>query len=172
MFSKVFRISAYRLEFYYLCKTGWTLQLHRVLMSTRILRHVCCVAVLGIAPFSLIQAKPLGTLHTVRGAYDFAPIACAIYKDGDFYDIEVHGPGTSPDGEKVYVEFSSTAEALDMSFGVDSVFASSDKKLQSAGPLQISVDGSKIKVVKIKLVDQDRQVVDANATLSIDCSRD
>ena len=141
-------------------------------MHKKKLIHASCAAVLAIAPFGMLQAKPIGALQTVSGVYAFAPKACAIYKDGDFYDIEVHGPGTASDGEKVYLELSSTADALDVSFGVDSVFASSDKKVRSDGKLQIHVDGSRIRAVEIKLVDQDRKVVDTNATLEIDCSRD
>ena len=131
----------------------------------------CCVVALAIAPLGFLHAKPTGSLQTGSGAYTFNPMACAIYKDGDVYDIEVHGPGTDSAGEKVYINFSSTADAMEVMFGVDSVFASADKLMRSVGPLQIQVDGSKIKATEIKLADQDQQVVETDATLEIDCSR-
>lgn len=141
-------------------------------MHKKRLIQTCCAAVLAIAPFSLLQAKPTGTLKTVSGIYTLAPKTCTIYKDDDFYDIEVHGPGTGPGGEKVYAELSSTGDSLSVGLGVDSMFDSADKTMRSEGKLQIHVDGSKIRAVEIKLVDQDQQVVDTNATLEIDCSRD
>lgn len=132
----------------------------------------CCVVALAIAPLGSLHAKPAGSLQTASGVYTFEPRACAIYKEGDLYDIEVHGPGTDAVGEKVYLNFSSTADALDVKFGVDSVFASSDKLMRSVGPLKIQVNGSKVNAIEIELADQDQQVVDTDATLEIDCSRD
>lgn len=139
-------------------------------MHKKKLVQICCAAALAIAPLGALHATTSGSLQTSDGVYAFTPKSCGIYKDNDFYDIEMHGPGTSPGGEKVYVEFSSTADALSVKFGVDSVFASSDKGVQSDGQLKIHVDGSKIRAVEVKLIDQDRRVVDTNATLEIDCS--
>ena len=132
----------------------------------------CCVVALAMAPVGSVHAKPTASLQTASGVYTFDPRACAIYKDGEFYDIEVHGPGTDAAGENVYMNFSSTADALDVNFGVDSVFASSDKLMRSVGPLKIQVNGSRINATEIELADQDQQVVDTDATLEIDCSPD
>lgn len=126
--------------------------------------------VLVLAPVSLLHAQSAGSLKTAQGVFEFTPAACAIYKEDDFYDIEVHGPGTSPDGEIVYFEFSSTAQSLNLSFGVDSVFASSDTTLQSAGEMQIEVDDRKIRVTNLTLVDQNGATADTDASLEIDCA--
>ncbi|NYT61254.1 hypothetical protein H0A66_02785 [Alcaligenaceae bacterium] len=139
-------------------------------MHKKILIPLFCIAAFLGSSFGLVYAKPTGALQTSSGVFTFVPKLCGIHKEGDFYDIEVHGAGVAPGGEKVYVEFSSTADALDVNFGVDSMLASSDTTLQSEGQLQIRVDGKKIRAIEIKLVDQDRRVVDANATLEIDCS--
>lgn len=141
-------------------------------MYKKNLIQTCCAAVLAIAPFGLLQAQPPGTLQTVNGVYAFTLKLCGIHKEGDFYDIEAHGPGTAPDGEKAYMSFSSTADAIDVDLGVDSLRASSDRTVRSEGALKVHVEGKKIRVTEIKLVDQGRKVVDTSATLEIDCSLD
>lgn len=131
---------------------------------------IFCTAVLTMTPVSLLYAQPAGSLKTAQGVFEFTPAACAIYKEDDFYDLEVHGPGTSPGGGSVYLEFSSTAQSLDINFGVDSVYTSSDTTLQSEGEMQIEVDDRKIHVTNIKLVDQSGVTTDTGASLEIDCS--
>ncbi|NYT66726.1 hypothetical protein H0A58_12210 [Alcaligenaceae bacterium] len=139
-------------------------------MYKKKLIQTCCAAVLAIAPFGLLQAQSAWELQTAIGVFTFVPKVCGMYKEGDFYDIEAHGPGAAPDGEKAYMSFSSTADAIDVDLGVDSLRASSDRTVRSEGPLKVLVNDQKIKIVEIKLVDQDGKVVDMNATLEIDCS--
>jgi len=133
--------------------------------------QICCAAVLAIAPFSALHAKPTGSLQTKDGVFTFSPALCAIYKEDDAYDIEVHGPGSAPNGEKVYVGFSSMGEFLEVHFGADHSTDVSDTRIQSDGTLQTHVDGLKVRVESIRLVDQGRQAVDEDAALEIDCSR-
>ncbi len=132
--------------------------------------QTCFAAVLAIVPLSQIHAARAGAIHTQKGTFTFAPSVCAVYKEGETYDIEVYGPGVSPGGEKVFVNFSSTAQALDINFGVDSVFASADMQFLSQGDLHVQVDGRKVRVEAISLHDQNRQLVDTDVTLEIDCS--
>src|SRR5690606_36470477 len=65
------------------------------------------------------------------GRYTFTPTTCAIHREGDVMDIEIGGAGQAPDGEKIYFEFSSTADALSIELGVDTPFASSDRTLNA-----------------------------------------
>lgn len=139
-------------------------------MTTNTITRLCCSLILAMAPVSLLHAQPASSLKTVQGVFEFTPAVCAIYKEGDFYDIEAHGPGTSPGSENVYFEFSSTAQSLDINFGVDSVFASSDTTLQSAGEMQIEVEDRKIRVSNLTLVDQSGATTDTDASLELDCT--
>lgn len=125
---------------------------------------------LTITPFGLLHANPAGSLQTANGTYTFTPSVCAIYVEDNVHDIEVHGPGVSATGEKIHVEFSSTAQSLEISRGVDTLFASAETQLLSQGDLQVDVDGKKVRVESIRLIDQDQEVIDTDAILNIDCS--
>ena len=114
-----------------------------------------------------------GILETSAGRYEFTPATCAIYKDGDSHDIEIGGQGVAPDGEDFYFEFSSTANAISIGLGVDGPFASSDRVLRAgrsaSQEFEVVVAGEKITVPALVLVDENFDVIDETASLSIDC---
>lgn len=99
-----------------------------------------------------------GIVDTAKGRYTFTPTTCVMYQDGDVLDIEVGGPGTAPDGEKIFVGFSSTANELSIGLGVDTAFASSDRTMKAgefvSKKMRLEVAGKTIRVSELDLVDQ------------------
>jgi len=115
-----------------------------------------------------------GILSTTLGDFTFTPKVCAIYLRDDEPDIEIGGPGTSPDGEDLYFELSSTANALSVSLGADSAFQSSNRKLKAgrfdSTEFTLEVRDDTITARELQLVDQDGATVDAAAQLHINCA--
>ncbi|MBN8726276.1 MAG: hypothetical protein J0H15_01045 [Xanthomonadales bacterium] len=109
------------------------------------------------APQAVAATAPrTGVVETAAGRYRFTPSTCAIHDGNGAPDIEVGGPGTAPDGERIYVEFSSTARALDIHLGVDTPFASPERSLRAgvgSGEMPIEVTGRTIRVAELELVD-------------------
>lgn len=99
-----------------------------------------------------------GKVDTSNGRYTFTPTTCVMYQDGEVLDIEVGGPGSAPDGEKIFVEFSSTANELSIGLGVDTAFASSDRTMKAgefvSKRMRLDVEGKTIRVSELDLVDQ------------------
>lgn len=116
------------------------------------------------------HASYIGSLKTEQGVYEVAARGCGVYKEEGAYDIEIYGPGKTPTGEKMYFEFSSTGQSIDINVGVDSQFSSSDNRIQSSGEFKLAVDGQTIQVSRIRLLDQNRQLISQDATFEIDCT--
>lgn len=120
-----------------------------------------------------ITVESKGILETSTGSYVFTPSTCVIYNDDGVDDIEIQGPGTAPDGEKFFFEFTSTGNAVTINLGVDSRFTSSERKFQAGQHVSkkftFDVSGSIISVSGLTLVDNQGQAVDAEASLRIDC---
>lgn len=117
---------------------------------------------------TVVASKSSGVVETAAGRYTFAPTTCAIHREGDVMDIEIGGPGKAPDGEKIYVEFSSTADTLSVELGVDTPFASSERTLNARQFVsRMNVSGKTIRVADLELVDHNgaRQ----SGSLQIDC---
>lgn len=119
---------------------------------------MCCVVILSGG--ALAQAgtnTPTGVVQTQSGPYNFAPAVCAVHIEDGEPDIEISGPGTSPDGEKIFVDFSSTANELTIALGVDRRFSSSDRELKAGQyvteKFDIEVSGSTIRVPGLVLAD-------------------
>lgn len=112
-----------------------------------------------------------GVVETEAGAYTFNPTRCAIYKEDGVDDIEISGPGSGADGGKIFVDFSSTANALEIALGVDTQFASADRKIRAGQyvtePMDIEVDGRIIRVAQLVLEDDAGQRL--NGSLEVDC---
>lgn len=112
-----------------------------------------------------------GVIDTASGRYTFTPRVCAIHKEDGVDDIEISGPGTSPDGAKVFVDFSSTANELSIALGVDTPFSSPDRQLKAGQyvtePMDIRVDGRTIHVANLTLRDGDDHLLPGS--LRIDC---
>lgn len=70
-----------------------------------------------------------GALVTPQGRYEFTPTTCAIHQEGGEYDIEVAGPGTAPDGEVFYFQFSSTGNHIGLELGADGPFNTVERSL-------------------------------------------
>ena len=117
--------------------------------------------------------KGMGVLETPAGNYEFLPSFCGIYKDGEDFDIEVHGPGTTPDGEIMFFEFSSTANAFDVTIGVDEPYKSSERSISGGQfvteSFEIEVIDRVITASGLKLVHQNGEKIDGVAIMRIDC---
>ena len=115
-----------------------------------------------------------GILQTSMGAYKFTPNVCVIYLEDDFYDIEVQGPGTAPNGEAFFFELSSTAAEISISLGVDTAFAHSDRTLNAGAyhskPFSIQVSGSTITLSDLVITDENGAELEGPTTLEINCA--
>lgn len=115
-----------------------------------------------------------GAMLIAGGTYQLNPRICGIYKESEAYDIEVEGPGTAPDGEKLYFSLSSTGNAVRLDLGVDGRFESSDRILiggqHVTEPFALDVVGGNLTIAKLVMVDGNGQKVDDHASLKIDCS--
>lgn len=127
-------------------------------------------------PGSAAPAAPTagsGVIKTASGDYRFTPTTCAIGISGGLDDVEVGGAGVGPDGAPIYVEFSSTANALDISLGVDRPFASAENRLiggrSASRPFDITVSGKVISASGVALNKNNGEPFDANASFEIDC---
>ena len=125
------------------------------------------------APSELVKAGQ-GLLETSAGIYEFTPKTCAIYEEDGVFDIEIQGPGTAPDGEVFYFDFSSTANEMGLALGVDARFKSSDRKIQAgqfvSKLFEVEVSQKVISVRDLTLVDEQGHLVDSNAALRINCN--
>lgn len=114
-----------------------------------------------------------GVLQTAMGAYSFVPTTCGVYVGDGVEDIEVLGRGTAPDGEVFFFELSSTANALSVGLGVDSLFATPERELTAgrvtSQEFSLVVAGADISADNLVLVDEQGRSVDADASLRITC---
>lgn len=113
-------------------------------------------------------------LETSAGRYEFTPTTCGIFVQDGEYDIEVRGPGTAPDGEKIFFELSSTANAMSIGLGVETPYASPERLIQAgrvvSQEFDLIVSGEKISATDLILVNEDGASVGDGGSLSIDCS--
>lgn len=160
------------------------------MLTKRVLPLACCAALLvacgngnqtpsagtAVAPGEQAQASAgnaahTGVVETEGGRYTFSPTSCSVHVEDGFNDIEISGPGTAPDGEPVFIDFSSTANALDIALGVDTPFASADRILRAGQhatqTMDIQVDGRTIRVAHLVLADSDGQ--HQTGSLEINC---
>ena len=111
-----------------------------------------------VAAPSTSSGTASGAVETTEGSYSFSPVTCVIHREGDVLDIEAGGPGKAPNGEKIYVEFSSTANELSIDVGVDTPFASSERTLKAgqfvSKKMQVEVLDKTIRVAELELVDE------------------
>ena len=102
--------------------------------------------------------KSVGVVETADGRYAFTATSCAIHFEDDEWDIEIAGPGIAPDGEMVFVQFSSTGDVLTIELGVDTASASSDRILTAGefntNGMQVEVSGRNVRVADLELVDE------------------
>lgn len=122
---------------------------------------------------STTATKASGVLETSLGAYRFTPTSCGVHYEDGVLDIEMGGPGTAPDGEKIYFELSTIANHIVVKLGVDGPFKTSDRQLRAGQHVSetftVDVSGKVISVSGLVLVDHQQDRVDANASLRIDC---
>ena len=117
-----------------------------------------------------------GLLKTSLGNFELKPTTCGLFREGDFDDIEIQGPGVAPDGEVLFFHLSSTGEELSVHLGVDSAMAHSDRTLKAGRwhsepfTIQTSGNGRQFTVPDIALVDSDQKRIEGLASLEIDCS--
>jgi len=132
-------------------------------------------AVVSAGPTSAANTgKHSGVLQTAKGAYSFTPTSCIFHKEDGVDDIEIEGPGQTPDGEKFYFEFSSTGNEMIVKLGVDTPFQSPERRL-SAGQYVteafiLNVSPQSLSVPKLVLKDGNGEQVDDSASLQIDCN--
>lgn len=92
---------------------------------------------------------------------------------GGLHDIEVGGAGVGPDGAPIYVEFSSSANELDIKMGVDRPFVSTENRLvggrSASRPFDITVTGKVIRASGVALNKNNGEPFDPNASFEIDC---
>lgn len=114
-----------------------------------------------------------GVITTSAGVYRFTPRTCAMGVEDGVHDIEVGGPGVGPDGQPIYVEFTSTGNALDIGLGVDGAFATAERRLIAGQhvtqPIAFEVSGNVIRASGVALGTDQGERVDDNASFEIDC---
>ncbi len=92
---------------------------------------------------------------------------------GGDHDIEVGGAGVGPDGAPIYVEFSSTANELDIGLGVNRPFVTAEDRLVGgrsvSRPFEIAVSGTVIRASDIALNNGRGEPVDDKASFEINC---
>jgi len=114
-------------------------------------------------------------LETSTAIYAFTPVTCIIYMEDGVPDIEVQGPGLAPDGESFYFDFSSTANEMTIELGVDGPYKSVGRKLQAgqyvSTVFEVDVSDGIVSVTGLDLVDGQSELVDASASLRIDCNK-
>ena len=115
------------------------------------------VASTAVAPATAPAGSSSGVVETAGGRYTFTATSCAIHLEGDRWDVEIAGPGEAPDGEKVFVQFSSTGDVLTIDLGIDSAFESSERSWQAGqyitNKLKVDVSGRTVRVAELELVD-------------------
>ncbi len=118
-------------------------------------------------------AVAISALETSAGRYEFMPTTCGIYSQDGANDIEIQGPGSAPNGEKFFFELSSTANAMTIGLGVDSPFASPERRIQAgrvySQEFTIVASGRQLSAAGLVLVDENGASIDNGATLTIDC---
>ncbi|WP_323006380.1 hypothetical protein [Pseudorhodobacter sp.] len=159
--------------------------IYKHFLKTKAGSAIPLVACLLLAPHILMADAPqpeapaagstrIATLQTSAGAYEFTPKSCLIHVEDGLPDIEIQGPGTAPDGEKLYFDFSSTANEMSIELGVDTPFTSTDRVLTAgqfvSKAFTVEVFENIISVADVHLVDGQGTLIDANASLRIDCS--
>ena len=123
----------------------------------------------------LYETSYTGVLKTAQGDYTFEPTVCGVYQEDNFDDIEIHGPGTAPDGEAFFFELSSTAESLSLALGVNKPMTHSDRVIKAGRwssesfVVAISEDRKQFSAKDIVLVDWNQNRIDGLASLEIDC---
>ena len=114
-----------------------------------------------------------GVLQTAQGAYQFTPTSCLFNKEDGVYDIEIQGPGQTPDGEKFYFELSSTGNEMSVQLGVDAPFQSPERRLVAgqyvSEAFTLDVSDKSLSIPKLVLNNERGERVDDNASLQIDC---
>ena len=119
--------------------------------------------------------KHSGVLQTAKGAYSFTPTSCVFHKEDGVYDIEIQGPGRTPDDEKFYFELSSTGNEMSVMLGVDAPFQSPERRLVAgqyvSEAFTIDVSDKSLSIPKLVLNDGRGELVDDSASLRIDCSK-
>ena len=128
---------------------------------------------------AVASASAAAVLSTGAGDYRFTPQTCAVTQEGGAHDIEIEGPGTTPDGEPFWLSFSSTGDELELALGVDQRFANSERSLKAGGhissPLAVQVEGKRVRVSGIELlrIEERRESVPVPGpvALDVDCGR-
>lgn len=115
-----------------------------------------------------------GTIVTSFGRYIFTPSHCGIGVEEGVDDIEIGGPGKSPDGEPIYVEYSSTADELEIKLGVDKPSTTSEHKFvagqHTTQSIEYSVSGMTVRATGISLANGQGEIIDTEASFEINCS--
>ncbi len=136
------------------------------------LAATCVVATVLWTGTTAMAAQP-GVLETPNGRYEFSLRSCAIYLDDGKYDIELQGPGIAPDGEKIFIEYSSTAEAISVKLGVDQPYKSTDRTIKAGNyvteAMKLTVTDNIIEIHDIVLMDENDKIIDGTGTLTVDC---
>lgn len=114
-----------------------------------------------------------GILESSIGTFHFAPSSCAVYREDGVDDIEIEGRGTAPNGEKMFLELSSTGNALTINLGVDESFQSSDRAIRAGAhiskPFTVEIGEGVIEVHDLALIDENQQPIAGPANLTIRC---
>lgn len=120
------------------------------------------------------HAAPKSKLITPQGRYEFSPRSCSIYVDDGSYDIEISGPGTAADGEIFFFDFSSTANEMSISLGVNQPFKHSDRQIKAgqhvSEKFEIEVNDNVITVQDIIFRGISDEIMDGTGNLLIDCT--
>lgn len=115
-----------------------------------------------------------GFVTTSAGSYVFAPTVCAVVVEDGIDDVEIAGAGTAPDGQRVYVTFTSTGNELQIGLGVDQAFATANHTLTGGQyvtqPFAVTVAGKLVRASGIVLANEQGVTVESDAGFEVDCN--
>ncbi|MHA6732321.1 hypothetical protein [Devosia sp. A369] len=139
-----------------------------------ILMLTACTPEAANAPPAIeTAAVAVGTVVTKAGVYILKPTSCGFHHEDGFDDIEISGPGTAPDGEKIFFELSSTANEMTMALGADGPFDTVERRVKAgrfvSEEFRLEVSGKTVSASGMVLVDQNGERIDSNAALAVEC---
>lgn len=122
-------------------------------------------------PIAAVKKANTGVIETSAGRYVFTPNGCRAHDVDGFPDLEASGPGTAPDGEKIFVELSTVGNRVVIELGVDRPMQSSDRRLQAGegvtDKLDIQVSDNAVRIASLTLLDDDGKRI--TGSLQMDC---
>ncbi len=114
-----------------------------------------------------------GVVATSSGRYAFTATTCVASTVDGAVDAEISGPGTGPDGEPIFVDFTAVGQELTIGLGVDKPFSSPERMLRGGQyvtrPFTVALTGRTVRATNINLVTDEGSSIDDQASFEVDC---